>query len=83
MTDRNLTKAALLVQFGLFFLLILIDVICTATLAVPYGWPAKSFIKHVPQKLQLFVAIFSVSLFLGMSISKLFWKITKIFFSFF
>ena len=77
MVDRKLRRAALLAQFGSFLLLILIDASCIAIFAVPYGWPAKSFIKHVPRKLQLYVAIFSVSLFSGMEFTKIFLQISS------
>jgi hypothetical protein len=74
MFDRKLRKAALLAQFGSFFLLVLVDISCLAIFALPYGWPAKSFIKHVPLKLQSFIAIFSVSLFSGTGFTKLLMK---------
>lgn len=42
-------------QFGSFIALLALDVSVFITLAGPYGWPKKSFIKHVPNEVKIII----------------------------
>ena len=57
---KKLKPLALAAQFGSFGFLLLINTSAFVALASPYGWPGKSFIKHVPENVQkrlVFVAV--------------------------
>ncbi len=61
---KKLQIVSLLAQFGVYLLLLALDLTCVAIVAVPYGWPQKTFIHHVPKKLQIQALLFFVLIFL-------------------
>ncbi len=61
---KKLQIVSLLAQFGVYLLLLALDLTCVAIVAVPYGWPQKTFIHHVPKNLQIQASLFFVLIFL-------------------
>jgi hypothetical protein len=73
---KKLRILSLLAQFGLYLLLIIMNVTLIASVAVPYGWPEKTFIHHVPLSVQIVASSFFAFTYLGLvSVSVVFYFI--------
>ena len=73
---KKLKILSLLTQFGSYLFLLMIDLVCLAIVAVPYGWPKNAFIIYVPFQLQIRTAsFFAFIYFLPVLISAIFYVI--------
>ena len=59
----KLKPHAIFAQFASFFFFLFFNTLGYAIGASPYGWPQKSFIKHVPFHVQMYLGFFTVAIF--------------------
>ena len=55
---KKLKILSLFAQFGFYLFLLILNLVCLSINAVPYGWPKKTFLHHVPFNLQIRVSAF-------------------------